>query len=209
MSVLLGFSVELSESGSDKIPCPFRPLNFSFDSSLFDLMPDDDVAESPLSLSRLCLKFGLPLALTLLVVVGIWNSVGMLKGSGSTLESQGLVLMRQRCLGLGAELLQKHTRAEKSRRKRGILIKFADRRGRKNYTNSLLNCGDAMRMFFRNTGLMPGLGIALQLPFIPVEAVAEGDFPLSTSINWPWGAFIVEMLLVQSNDSVLLWENCC
>lgn len=53
-------------------------------------------------------------------------------------------------------------------------------------SNLLLNCGDAKRMFLRSTGLMPGLAIALQLPFRPVEATLlafEGDFPLSASIN--------------------------
>lgn len=68
-------------------------------------------------------------------------------------------------------------------------------------------------MFLRSTGLMPGLAIALQLPFRPVEATLpafEGDFPLSASINWLGGTFaFIAMLRVQSNDSVLLWENCC
>lgn len=66
-----------------------RFLSFSFDSSLFDLMPDDDVAESPLSRSRRSL-------------FPVLKSVGMLNGSGSTLENQGLVRMRHRCRGLGA-----------------------------------------------------------------------------------------------------------
>lgn len=52
-------------------------------------MPDDDVAESPLSRSRRSL-------------FPVLKSVGMLNGSGSTLENQGLVRMRHRCRGLGA-----------------------------------------------------------------------------------------------------------
>lgn len=88
-SVLLGFSVELLESVSDRWPGFFLAFSFSFDSSLLDLIPDDEVAESPLSRSLRCF----PPAL---------NSLGMLKGSGSTLENHGFVLMRQRCLGLGA-----------------------------------------------------------------------------------------------------------
>lgn len=89
--VLLAFSVELLESESDRWPVFLRPFSFSFDSSLFDLIPDEDVAESPLSRSRRSLLPGL-------------KSFGMLKGSGSTLANHGLVRMRHRCLGLGAYL---------------------------------------------------------------------------------------------------------
>lgn len=39
-----------------------------------------------------------------------------------------------------------------------------------NIFNSLRNC-DAMTMFFRSTGLIPGFGITLQLLLIPVAAV--------------------------------------